>query len=265
MSPEPISKEPARTVDVIRKPNYDLLVNLAASDQSQVQEAVRLVEGTDLRAWPIYSPLRFHKDEQGLLFKVDNSEYPRFLAKRRYSSTPPELSERISFSRQAVKESRDKLRDSEEGGVEEEIDDNRRKLNEDIYQLRKDVAWSSVANEMNAAPVVVGVISSTEAQELAAASDFSSIEFVEPLVGVIDKSDKRGKTIIYRFVEGREVSTKAERDRLLDVSKGLLELLLKAGIVPADLNPHQFLIGKDNELYLLDTELYFKDGQTISG
>lgn len=56
MSHEPISKEPARTVEVVRKPDHVLLINLASSHQSQVQEVLRLLDGHNIQDWPIYRP-----------------------------------------------------------------------------------------------------------------------------------------------------------------------------------------------------------------
>lgn len=238
---EPISIEPAqRSVEVIRKPNYDLLINLVASDQSQVQDAVRLLEDRSLQDWPVYSPLQ---DDQGPLFRVDSLVSPKFFAKERHLSSPEELSDRLSRSRQAVKGA----------GWDKEV------RNQRIYHLRQDVAASSIANEICTSPMITSVLGSPEVEELVRGSGFGSIEFVEPLVGVINRGERKAKTIVYKFVEGRSVQTQAENEAVKRLAKGLLDLFLNAGVVPADLNPSQFLIGRYGKVYLLDSELYFKD------
>lgn len=251
MSPEPISREPARTVDVIRKPNYDLLVNLASPHQPQVQEVLGLLERRSVRDWPLFSPT----EETGSLFRVDNTESPKFFAKERHGSLPLDARERLFDSRDALKEAAEALERNEGTDME---DEGLRIKNEKIFQLRQDMAWSSIANEIYTAPIVERVLGSNAAQELVAESGFSGIQFIEPLVGVIDR---QGKILIYQFTDSRKMDdlSLAEQQGVRYLSGGLVDLLLASGLVPADLNPSQFLVGQNGNVFLLDSELYFKN------
>ncbi len=120
------------------------------------------------------------------------------------------------------------------------------------------MAWSSIANEISTAPIVERVLGGDEAQELVVEAGFSGIQFVEPLVGVIDR---QGKTLIYQFTDGRKMDelSLTEQQGVRHLSGGLVDLLLASGLVPADLNPSQFLIGQNGNVFLLDSELYFKN------
>lgn len=51
----------------------------------------------------------------------------------------------------------------------------------------------------------------------------------------------------------------SEQQGLRQLAGGLVDLFLGSGLVPADLNVSQFLVGQNGKVYLLDTELYFKD------
>ncbi len=251
MSPEPISKEPARTVEVVRKPGHVLLINLASSHQSQVQEVLGLLDGHNIQDWPIYQP----PQEVGGVFKVDDIEVPKFFAKERYYSSPLDLGERLYHSREALRYATQALVENE--GTEME-DDSLHIKNEKAFRYRQDLARSSIANEISTAPIVKRVLGNLEARDLVAGSGFSSIEFVEPLVGIIDRF---GKTLVYEFVDGRQMDdlSISEQQGLRQLAGGLVDLFLGSGLVPADLNVSQFLVGQNGKVYMLDTELYFKD------
>ncbi|MBP9716683.1 MAG: hypothetical protein KBD51_01940 [Candidatus Levybacteria bacterium] len=251
MSPEPISREPSRTVDVIRKPNYDLLVNLASPHQPQIQDVLGILDRRSIRDWPIYFP----PEETGGVFRVDDIVSPKFFVKERYGSFPLDISDRLSDSREAVREAAEALERNEDTDME---DESLRIKNEKVFQLRQDMAWSSIANEISTAPIVERVLRGDEAQELVAEAGFSGIQFVEPLVGVIDR---QGKTLIYQFTDGRKMDelSLTEQQGVRHLSGGLVDLLLASGLVPADLNPSQFLIGQNGNVFLLDSELYFKN------
>lgn len=189
------------------------------------------------------------------VFKVDDVEVPKFFAKERYYSSPLDLRDSLYDSREALSYATQALAENEGTEIE---DDSLQIKNEKAFQYRQDLARSSIANEISTAPIVKKVLGDPEARGLVVGSGFSSIEFVEPLVGIIDG---HGKTLVYEFVDGRQMDELSitEQQGLRQLAEGLVDLFLGSGLVPADLNVSQFLVGQNGKVYMLDTELYFKD------
>lgn len=238
---EPIGESTQRTVEVIRKPNYDVILNLAPSRQRRVQEALGAVEAGLPSSWPVFHP---EGEGESTSFRVDSLVDPTFFAKERHLSDPSTLSQMLERSRSEVERAED---------VEQK--------NKKTYEYRKDIARSSLVNEIASSSLISRVLGTSEVETLVRALGFKSIEFVEPLVGVIDRVQKR-KTLVYRFVDGRRAQTSLEQQALAALSKSLVESFLQAGIVPADLNTSQYLLGRgenEGKIYLLDSELYFKN------
>jgi hypothetical protein len=121
-------------------------------------------------------------------------------------------------------------------------------------------ARSSVINEMKVAALVNPVVKMPAAQVIAKRHGFESLEYIRPLLTVVDKSN-RYKYTVSSFHDMKE---RADIDTTIEAE--LVELFSQQGIVANDLEHWHLQVDADDEkkLYLLDTEEYHPATELIS-
>jgi hypothetical protein len=211
---------PPRTIEIRHGPRFDVILNLTAENQLQVRDLAGFVGNGIPSSWPTwYSDLRH----------VDRSEDPQFFAKTRlYSGS----------------DSSKNLLD----GNPKRSTIGRKVVN----------ALNSIVSEISLSPRIVEILKRDEVSHIAKMNGFDRIEFVEPLVGLIDR-ESGIKTLVYRFVSGRWPSVDSEYKALINITEALRPLFKANGVLPVDLGAEQLLIGSGENnkvVYLLDSERY---------
>jgi hypothetical protein len=133
------------------------------------------------------------------------------------------------------------------------------------HALRVGQVLNSVLNEVALSPKVKELVASPEAQAIVKERGFGGISFVEPIVGMVDKSTGK-RTVVYESIpDVQPLGT----DRI-NVQYGLTSqtipmfyhrfytLFEKNGIKPNDLAERQFLVDPNDNLHLIDIEAYYQ-------
>jgi hypothetical protein len=222
---------PAKTMEINHGPRYDMLLNTSAKNKKLVQELEStLVDGIPDDWDNVQTEGGGH---EGYNY-VDPEK--RFFAKSRFISG-------VSFLRVFRKQT--------------EVGSPKRKTQN---------AGNSIANEMLLAPKIRRALESEEALAAAHQSGFEKVEFVEPLVGLIDRQTG-GKALVYEYIDGDEIIRNEvfpENVAAVKLIGQLREIFDKNGIIANDLDanergPKQLLISKDRKtVYLLDAEQFVK-------
>lgn len=129
--------------------------------------------------------------------------------------------------------------------------------------LRSTQLLNSVLSEIGLAPEVKRAAASQPAQEMARRWGFNSFSLVEPVIGVIYKPSGY-KSLIYEYIDGAKTlddeSAKSKYGISFEKSEGMIasleQLFESQGIQAADLSERQLLADPEDNLFLIDTELY---------
>ncbi len=228
---------PQADIEVRHGSRYDLVLNRSAARQDLVQDlAVRLTDGVP-NDW---SPFKIHVSPSavGKIHYIDNVDNPHFFLKTRYN-----------------------LRRFFEHG--------RSNAHFGEKMIRVMNASASVVNEISISPRIKEVLGSQEALRLALQHGFERMEFIEPLVAMVDRQTGE-KASVYEFIDGvsrpRNIyADLRDQDEIalwekLDSLMGSIGSLLERGeIAVNDLRSEQCIISRDKKtVYLLDAEQYYR-------
>jgi hypothetical protein len=122
---------------------------------------------------------------------------------------------------------------------------------------------NGVLSEIGLAPAIKRAAASQSAQELANSWGFKSFGLAEPVIGVIYKPSGL-KSVVYEYIDGvktlkdESVKTKyvislKKRDEMIAALEQLFE---RQGIQADDLSEKNLLVDPQDNLHLIDTELY---------
>lgn len=138
------------------------------------------------------------------------------------------------------------------------------------YDPRIMNALNSLSQEIDISADVQEITASDEAQRIAQAKGFRSLELVEPLMGIIEKNTKR-KFMIYPYVEGQILAylgyggippiIRIHWQDADEMAEELQALYRKNGIIPQDLDARQLIVSPGKEgptLSLIDIEQFYK-------
>ncbi|MEK7551744.1 MAG: hypothetical protein AAB532_04060 [Patescibacteria group bacterium] len=216
------------SVEIVRgkgvKP--DVLFSKTATRQDLVSDLRDLLVGEIPNAWrPRMSS--FVLQDASLLHYLDNPNEPQYYAKvraglTRYDSVVP----KSSFFR--------------------------RIFNADL----------SLVNEISLAPAVTAVVESESVQSAVRQYGFDRLEFIEPLVGIIEKGYSPRKIMIYEYREMFPPTLK-QLEELRSFEHYLIFKFEGLGIDPMDLRAGQMMASPTTSdgqrtLYLLDSERYVR-------
>lgn len=135
------------------------------------------------------------------------------------------------------------------------------------YSFYPGVVASEGLNEVVLTEEIKEVVNSDEAQRVVRDGGFERVTFVEPLL-TASPDGTNMRTTIYPWQEGRSITTVAiEQEggnweqgvrKAADVVDDLRVLFSEQGINARDLNHDQIRVGYDNNVQLMDAELYRK-------
>ncbi len=141
----------------------------------------------------------------------------------------------------------------------EDMAEIRRKKAEGVTALRHAYAINSVLSEAALAPRIKRLMQSREAGEIVSSFGFSRVEYVEPVIAYIVR-DTGEKGAVYERVEESDWRfARFPVGHFEDTTMRLKELLRKFGIRPVDFKSKHLLLDEENELHLIDTELFYAD------
>jgi hypothetical protein len=207
---------------------YDLVLNHSAARQDLVQEGANMLENGVPSDWipVVHNPNlgNFLSRRVNYVGRVGNS---RVILKPRFKAG--------HFNKEQMKFAGEKMR-------------------------RVVYAVNSVVNEISISPKIKEVLGGEDAQRIMAQYGFERIEFVEPLLGVVDRKTG-GKAVLYKFVEG-DLWLDTVYDSLAEgfeeTVDAIASLLERTGIYVNDLKAEQCLLSKDRKtIYLLDAEQFY--------
>ncbi|MBI1871900.1 hypothetical protein HYS10_00610 [Candidatus Collierbacteria bacterium] len=194
--------EAPKPVEVLHIGDYDVVLNNTAVDQDSVR---RLVQEIRSNLGSGKKPLDgWIQNEKRDRLKIDKQDKPRYFAKEKWSDTET-LKRFIDFSH----------------GIRD--DAWRAELKQEFYK------FNSLLREVSLSPKVRALMESEDAQEIARKYGYSSIRFLEPLIGFIDKKSGK-KTVIYYYVDGESFRPQD------DLIEGLATIFRNNGIEPYDRN-----------------------------
>ena len=137
--------------------------------------------------------------------------------------------------------------------------------NQHPHLVKAAEAQASIQSEIELASDVRRVVESDHMQYIGALYGFAAIEFVEPIIGVVDrtKSDEFPDQVgVYRYVEDLKYFSEVFPDGdVADFNALVHQLraqLQASGIVPADLSHTQVLFGSNRHAYLLDAAQFYR-------
>lgn len=219
---------PARRFELLHGVNFDVMANKTASDKDKVdvlleQVKTNLANANDpLAGWVV--------DGQHSRLRYDKFTEPKYVAKTKWK-------DRKDF-------------DSTLNLVKVWNQDNPYRFGTE----RQNRVYNSLLNEIDLSAQIRDLVVGDDAQGVAKKYGYLKMNYVEPLIGLIDKKAGK-KTVIYEHIEN--TGARPPRDLVEDLER----LFLRKGIYPRDLNEKQFLISDTPEgmvLYLIDTEGYEK-------
>jgi hypothetical protein len=137
--------------------------------------------------------------------------------------------------------------------------------NQHPHLVKAAEAQASILSEVELAGDVRRVVESDAMQEAAAYFGFNGVEFVEPIIGVVDRTesdDFPDQVGVYRYVEDLKTFLEVFPDGDVSDFNALVHhlqaQLQAAGIVPADLSHTQVLIGSNRQACLLDAAQFYR-------
>lgn len=198
-------------IELRHGPNYDIVLNRDAANQSVVDSLARSLSDGLPATWRPYRPPGGSTRNS---FYVDNLDIPTYIAKERAFSVVNRAQGNPSFSS----------------------------------------SLASIFHEFSISPRIKQTLDGEDARAFAGRHNLHPIEFVEPLIGLID--GKSGKEItVYRFVPGAGgLEATKHLGRAADFLRGLF---LRNGIVPGDMGHDQFIVHpgfEGRKIYLVDAE-----------
>lgn len=226
---------------------FDILTNnrQTSVDVAELRELVNsLKDKQKTRPWanPVDSWIRSSKHYR---IYLDNPS-PKYLAKKKWANR--DSSNPDSIMAKAIRIDRDKATPS------------------DLRRKKKNYANDSIMNEMQLSGEVRRLMLTDEVQSYFKEIDIDSVDFIEPLVGIIDNKSGE-KTIVYKFSNGEPLELYLKRDtegfiKWKQIQKKLEEIFVSSGIIPEELGSHQFLVEKDGlgkkHAFLIDIEMYYR-------
>lgn len=231
--PEPItlvSEFPKTQVEVLHQGKLELLANRNVISAQELEYIQRLVSKIEIEGLPLIGE---HGEYPQI--RVDNKDNPRYVFKQRIIIPIPSI----------------------EGFIGTDAS-----LKRLLLEKRTGLANNSVLNEIALSEAIEKTIMSSQAQELAHQLGFDSLQFVSPLLGIINSETAR-KNIVYKYIKGSPLNFETAvihnltRDKTHIFITELQRIFRSRQIEPSDLGSHQF-IADENRLYLLDAELYWR-------
>lgn len=250
MDKQPRGEPRIRTAEIIRNANFTALVNPSVAHRQDVRQLIGDLKDGIPPSWTAVEDPRWKRNqveadpiELDFAQWVDNKDHPHFFAKARSMGTP--------------------------AWVRPTKDMDKNYLSDFGFTKREHYSFASLRNEINLAQKIKESLASKEAKKLADGFDIEEITFVEPLVGLINRTTGQ-KIMVYDFIEGYGLSDLPELSQLEfnqrkekigrydDFAYGLYKLFVSHGIRAVDLRAAQFLFDKANPrmLYLIDIEGY---------
>jgi hypothetical protein len=244
-----------KTVEVLHFGGYDVVLNTSHPDKERVRELLKTVKNGIPPTWRPYvvGEDDEEKMEQGrgseINTLVDNEVNPRFFAKRRANINFYGIGKRAS---------------SNTIGEEEIVS---------RLHRRKGNVYNSIVSEFALTPKIISILGSKRVVDIVSNYGFSSIRYVAPILGLIQRSTGE-KTVIYDYVDADDWftshDTKIRENKIVklgDKGEGLCDELVvlfkNHGIFPGDFGDHQLMSSRDPDgsyfLYLIDSEGYFQD------
>lgn len=232
----PTSKE------VLHESHFDILENnrQTAIDKVEMQRLMAAVKQEAEKATP-GNPLPSWRSlgKEGNL-QVDNLESPKYVAKRKWA-TP----ENITFAKA--------------------VSTNRETANEGQLEKKKYMyAANGVLSKMSLSKEIKDTVESEDVQKVFIDIGYDSFDYLEPLVGIIDKESKE-KMMVYKYVKGVDMVKYYDDGFPTGTFAAFSKLnttLMEKGIIPHDLSVEQFMVSEEEngkkKLYLIDTEMYYR-------
>jgi hypothetical protein len=241
-----------KKIDIVHGEMYDVLVNLRHPDVNKVRSLSALVINGIPQSWQVLPQAlgeKFNDEPPPPNVFVDDLNHPTFLAKVRKYAIP----DRVRIAKMDAGKELSSL------------------------GTRTAYAFDSLLNEFALAPQVTETLKIHRAKEIAEKFGFVGIQFIEPLVGLIERSNGR-KIMFYDYVDGDTTdysSSDASLNRLKQLARKdqgdplireLVNLFKQNGIFPTDIGTQQLISSPLNEsdesmLYLIDIEGFIRDAK----
>ncbi len=229
-------------IEILHFGKFDLLVNRLQSSISEKElEALKNTVAEDLKDSQNGNLLISWKQGEDYRVRVDDRASPSFVIKQKWIRP-----ENYDF------------------GKEEELENS--SLSSDLEFRKMIYASASIMNEMSLATSIRKIVGSKEVQEIFRNSGVTSIDYIEPLIGIINKETGE-KNIIYKYAEGISLKKHLLKNpdllkRMFSTIRRLEVIITDKNIIPHDLQSNQFLAEIDADgrmaLHLLDIDLFTK-------
>lgn len=232
-----------QTREIIHLGNYDLVINheqkeISSSDLSILIQRIT-TEIKDVEASNSQDFLeKWHKiPSKRNNVSVDDEDKPKYIAKTKWVRPGnPDFDEQVIL-----------------------------RTNLDEVERGNKLAWygmNGVMSEMKNSNLVKDIVSEKSTQDLFTKNGYSAIEYIGPIVAVINKKTKE-KVVIYKYVEGiiwEDYLNSMKGDQYYEGWNSLRllkEQFKKNKIEPFDLLMQQFIYQTSTKkLYLIDAEAY---------
>lgn len=221
--------------------SYDILVNTRQTSVTPEElDKLRLLIVEDIRTFPNDKPFSlWHQSPDHSRIRISNTSMPRYVAKEKWIRPDhPVIKEALMIDTKKDKPP--------------QVDYKR-----SIYSL------DSIFSEMSIATIMMNVVQTEKVRSFFRDVGVDSIDFVEPLIGVIDRRYGK-KYIVYEHKKGVRPNDFFKSD-----SKGLLKIKSAVGklaneiehhlIDPHDIDEWQFLYEDVNgqiRIHMIDIEMY---------
>jgi hypothetical protein len=221
------SFEEQRTYKIEHFPGFDMVVNLDYPDASSINSLLNILQEN--------TSLSFYR----LVAKIKS--YPEFFVKKK---------DNIGRQLATVKAIKTNKYNSKEDPIAVFLRDD--------FNTESRYARISILSEIILSKKVKEIICSAEVQELARRYGFYSMDFAEPITGIVYNNHRGRKFLVYKNISNTR--TMPVNFYLGDFSKDLRKIFVKNGIQPSDLRNDQFIFTIDShngyKITLIDIEAY---------
>jgi hypothetical protein len=135
-----------------------------------------------------------------------------------------------------------------------------------VLDKRTKLSLNSLVSEVRMSPVIKQVVASADMQELAEQCGLSGIEYIEPIIGVVDRTSGdpgfARKAMVYRYIEDAGPFSGEDLQGANRLIHALRSKLKGLDIEPTDLTLNQVIVDQEQHAYLLDSEAYSESGES---
>lgn len=221
--------------------SFDILVNTRQTSVIPEElDTLRVSIVEDIRTFPNDKPFSlWHQSPDHSRIRISNTSKPRYVAKEKWITPDhPAIKEAVMIDRKVSKPLQADYKSS-------------------IYSL------DSIFSEMSVATIMMNIVQTENVRLLFRDVGVGSIDFVEPLIGVIDRKSGK-KYVVYEHKNGIQphIFFKSNYEGLFEIKRAVKRFageIEKYLVEPHDMDEWQFLYEEDRgqiRMHMIDIEMY---------